>query len=380
MIFLFNLLLLILPQNPQESTVFENGEGNYKCFRIPAIIKAKNGDLLAFAEARRENCGDYGDVEIVLKRSSDNGKTWSNMTVVADFGDKQAGNPAPVLDLTDKRFSNGRIFLFYNTGITTENNVRKGQAVREIWYKTSTDGGKTWSDATNITQFVSKPKHPAVNPNYNFTEDWRSYANTPGHALQIQKGKYRGRIFVAANHSVGELKNDSKDYVAHGFYTDDHGKTWQLSPDVPYAGSNESIAIETADGGILMNSRNESRDAKFRIMSYSKDAGKTWSKTWVEQQLPDPICQASMIVYQPKKGQQIILFSNPNSQSKREKLTIKISFDGAKTWSSGKEIYTNSSAYSDLVIQQNNEIGVLFEKDNYSKIVYTNFSYNWLIE
>lgn len=380
MIFLFNLLLLILPQNPQESTVFENGEGNYKCFRIPAIIKAKNGDLLAFAEARRENCGDYGDVEIVLKRSSDNGKTWSNMTVVADFGDKQAGNPAPVLDLTDKRFSNGRIFLFYNTGITTENNVRKGQAVREILYKTSTDGGKTWSDATNITQFVSKPKHPAVNPNYNFTEDWRSYANTPGHALQIQKGKYRGRIFVAANHSVGELKNDSKDYVAHGFYTDDHGKTWRLSPDVPYAGSNESIAIETADGGILMNSRNESRDAKFRIMSYSKDAGKTWSKTWVEQQLPDPICQASMIVYQPKKGQQIILFSNPNSQSKREKLTIRISFDGSKTWSSGKEIYANSSAYSDLVIQQNNEIGVLFEKDNYSKIVYTNFSYNWLIE
>ena len=331
MIFLFNLLLLILPQNPQESTVFANGEGNYKCFRIPAIIKAKNGDLLAFAEARRENCGDYGDVEIVLKRSTDNGKTWSNMTVVADFGDKQAGNPAPVLDLTDRRFSDGRIFLFYNTGITTENNVRKGQAVREIWYKTSTDGGKTWSDATNITQFVSKPKHPAVNPNYNFTEDWRSYANTPGHALQIQKGKYRGRIFVAANHSVGELKNDSKDYVAHGFYTDDHGKTWQLSPDVPYAGSNESIAIETADGGILMNSRNESRDAKFRIMSYSKDAGKTWSKTWVEQQLPDPICQASMIVYQPKKGQQIILFSNPNSQSKREKLTIKISFEDRKS-------------------------------------------------
>jgi sialidase-1 len=380
MIFLFNLLLFILSQNPKKSTVFENGENGYKCFRIPAIIKAKNGDLLAFAEARRENCGDYGDVEIVMKRSEDNGETWSKMLVVADYGDKQAGNPAPVLDLTDRRFAQGRIFLFYNTGTTTENNVRKGQAVREVWYKTSTDGGKTWSDATNITQFVSKPKHPAVNPNYNFTEDWRSYANTPGHALQIQKGKYRGRIFVAANHSAGELKNDSKDYVAHGFYSDDHGKTWQLSPDVPYAGSNESIAIETADGGILMNSRNESRDAKFRILSYSSDAGKTWTKTWVEQQLPDPICQASMIMYQPKKGQQIILFSNPNSQSKREKLTIKISSDGAKTWSAGKIIYDGASAYSDLVIQQNNEIGVLFEKDNYSKIVYTNFSYSWLIE
>jgi sialidase-1 len=370
-----------LPQltEPKETVVFQNGQDGYQCYRIPAIVKAPNGDLLAFAEARRNNCGDFGDVEIVMKSSTDNGMTWKNLQVVADNGNDQAGNQAPVFDLTDKRFPKGRLFLFYNTGIAHEQEVREGKAIREVWYKTSTDNGLTWSEPVNITTQVSKPNKPSVNPNYNFKEDWRSYANTPGHGLQIQKGTYKGRIFIAANHSEGAPKPQSRDYIAHGFYSDDHGITFKLAPNVAYAGSNEAIAAETSDGSLLFNCRNQSGDAKYRIQAFSKNAGETWGEVKLMNDLPDPVCQGSMIDYQPKKAKKVLIFSNLNSQTKREKLTIRVSTDDGKSWSAGKEIYGGSAAYSDLVVQKDNNIGVLYEKDNYTQIVYAFFSYDWLI-
>ena len=115
-----------------ENVVYENGQDGYQCYRIPAIVKAPNGDLLAFAEARRKDCGDFGDVDMVLKRSTDNGKSWGKLQMAVDFGDNQAGNPAPVFDMTDPAYPKGRLFLFYNTGTAHEADVRKGQAVREV--------------------------------------------------------------------------------------------------------------------------------------------------------------------------------------------------------------------------------------------------------
>ncbi|MFN4144504.1 MAG: exo-alpha-sialidase [Runella sp.] len=363
---------------PTETVVFQNGQDGYQCYRIPAIVKAPNGTLLAFAEARKLTCSDHGDVRIVLKRSTDNGQTWGKQQVVADNGNDQAGNPAPVFDLTDPAFPGGRLFLFYNTGTASEQEVRQGKAIREVWYKTSTDGGSTWSQPVNITAQVSKPNKPAVNPAYNFKEDWRSYANTPGHALQIKQGKYKGRIYVAANHSAGAIQPSFRDYMAHGFYTDDHARSFKISPDLGYAGSNEAIAAETSDGSLLFNCRNQSGDARYRIQAFTKNAGETWDEVKVMTDLPDPVCQGSIIDYQSPKGKKILLFSNLNSQSKREKLTLRTSTDDGRTWSAGKELYGGSAAYSDLVIQQDGNIGVLYEKDDYTKIAYMSFSYEWL--
>lgn len=370
----------VKPKPPHETIVFQNGQEGYNCYRIPAILKTPKGHLLAFAEARRNNCGDFGDVEIVMKRSVDNGKSWEGLQVVADNGAHQAGNQAPVMDLTDKRFPKGRLFLFYNTGSAHEQEVREGKAIREIWYKTSLDEGKTWSEPVNITLQVSKPKYPAAHPSYTFVEDWRSYANTPGHGLQIQNGAYRGRIFIAANHSEGPPKAQFKDYIAHGFYTDNHGESFQLSPNVEYAGSNEAIAAETSNGSLLFNCRNQSGDAKYRLQAFTKNAGETWDEVKVMTDVPDPVCQGSMIDYQPKKSKKVLILSNLNSQTKREKLTVRISIDDGQSWSKGKELYAGSAAYSDLVVQNDNSIGVLYERDEYSKIVYTSFTYEWLVK
>ncbi|WP_379845127.1 sialidase family protein [Larkinella bovis] len=363
-----------------ETTVFQNGENGYQCFRIPAIVKAPDGHLLAFAEARKTGCNDFGDIDLVMRMSTDNGQTWGPMRVVVDNGAFLAGNPAPVFDLTDRALAKGRLFLLYNTSTVSENDIRKGLGIREVWYKTSTDGGQTWSEAVNITTQVNRPNKPDINPAYTFSDDWRWYANTPGHALQLQKGRYKGRIFVAANHTAGPLQPRFQDGRAHGFYSDDHGKTWKLTPDVAYPGSNESTAAETSDGRVLLNSRNQSGDVKNRLLSFSKTAGERWEPVRVATDLPDPVCQGSLIDYQPRRGKRVLLFSNLNHQTSRENLTIRVSTDDGQRWSGGKTVYSGPSAYSDLVIQQDGQIGILYEKDKYAKIVYQSFSYDWLVK
>ena len=370
LIYLVLVLHGVKAQNLNEIPVFQNGQDGFLCYRIPAIVKAPNGDLLAFCEARKLNCSDHGDVRIVLKRSHDNGATWSALETVAENANDQAGNPAPVFDLTDKKYKQGRLFLFYNTGTASEQEVREGKAIREVWYKTSTDNGKTWSERVNITPSVSRPNKPSMNPLYNFNEDWRSYANTPGHALQLTSGRYKGRLFIPANHSAGAPKPNAHDYIAHAFYSDNHGKTWKVAPSVNYPSSNESTAAELSNGGILMNIRNQSGDSKHRLLAFSKNAGAKWDSFYIEKQLPDPVCEGSMINFKTKAGQKLLLFSNLNHSSKRENLTLYVSADDGKTWRSLKVICAGSSAYSDLVIQQDNRVGVLFEKDNYTKIVY----------
>ena len=115
-----------------ETVVFRSGEAGYGCFRIPAIVRSPGGALLAFAEGRVKNCGDFGDVDIVLKRSTDGGNTWSSLRVVAANDTLQAGNPAPVFDLTDPAFPGWRLFLLYNPGSAAENEARQGKAIREV--------------------------------------------------------------------------------------------------------------------------------------------------------------------------------------------------------------------------------------------------------
>lgn len=355
--------------------VFISGTDGYKSYRIPAIVSLPNGDILAFAEGRVNGAGDFGDINIVLKRSRDMGKTWSALQIVVDYELLQAGNPAPVVDITDPMYPGGRLFLFYNTGNNHEGEVRKGKGLREVWFKTSTDGGFNWSEPVNITTQVHRPKQPSADAAYNFPEDWRSYANTPGHAMQFLSGLYKGRIFIAANHSSGEPKSRFEDYDAHGFYTDDHGKTFLLGASLNHPGSNESMAVELGRGKLMMNSRNQKGDTRARIVSLSSNGGINWDTTFFDKNLPDPVCQASILSIGKIGKRNILAFCNPADEKKRDNLSLRISFDDGKTWKKNfvldkDELTGDNAAYSDLVRISRKEVGVLYEKGNYSKIVF----------
>ncbi len=376
-LFIFALATFLGSQAQTKSVpVFTSGTDGHKSYRIPAIISLPDGDLLAFAEGRVHGAGDFGDINIVMKRSRDKGKTWSALQIVAEFDTLQAGNPAPVVDLTDPQYPQGRTFLFYNTGNNHEGEVRKGKGYKQVWYKTSVDGGRTWSEATDITLQVHRPRQPHIDPAYNFSEDWRTYANTPGHAMQFQTGKYKGRIFVAANHSAGDPQNQGTDYDAHGYYTDDHAKTFHLGASLNVPGSNESMAAEISNGRLMINSRNQKGDIRRRIIGISSNGGEKWDTTYFDNNLPDPVCQGSILTIEQRRGKNILAFCNAADEKRRDNLTLRISDDDGKTWKKSFVIYKNpdkrdAAAYSDIVKTGGKEIGVLFEKDNYSQIVFT---------
>ena len=380
------ILLLIVSAGAASSQtkvpVFVSGNEGHQSYRIPAIIGLKSGELLAFAEGRVHDAGDFGDINLVMKRSADKGKTWSPVVTIVDNDSLQAGNPAPVVDMLDPRHPNGRIFLFYNTGNNHEGEVRKGNGLREVWYITSIDNGTTWSPPVNITSQVHRPRQPHINPEYNFSEDWRSYANTPGHALQLSTGRYRGRIFVPANHSAGEPRQNFRDYAAHGYYTDDHGQSFQLGESVDIEGSNESTATALADGTLMMNIRNQRGDVRERIVAVSHDGGAQWDTTYFDPNLPDPVCEGSILAIGEKKAKKIIAFCNAADTRHRDNLTLRISFDEGKTWkknividkaSPGQE--KDHTAYSDIVRLSEKKVGVLYESRNYSQIVFS--AINW---
>lgn len=361
--------------------VFVSGEDGYKSYRIPAVVKDKTGQLIAFAEGRVDHAGDFGNVDIVYKISQDNGKTWGPLQVAVDNDNLQVGNPAPVVDLLDPAYPKGRLFLFYNTGNNHEGEVRKGNGLRECWVISSADGGKAWSSPQNITLETHRPNQPSTNAQYTFKEDWRTYANTPGHALQFDSGKYKGRIYIPANHSEGNPKENGKDYFAHSYYSDDHGKTFKIGESIKFEGSNETMAAQISNTGLYMNSRNQQGNVKSRIVSYSNDGGVSWDTTYYDKNLPDPVNQGAVLSWQ-RKGKYILAVSNAASTSRRDNLTLRLSKDQGKTWYFNQVVAKapehakgDYTAYSDLVLLSKDKIGVLFEKENYSKIIFIPVSF-----
>ena len=378
----FLFLLLVNLAFGQEVAVFTSGTEGHKSYRIPAIIALKNKEILAFAEGRVNNSGDFGDINIVMKRSADKGKTWSPVKVLVNYASLQAGNPAPVVDMLDPEHPQGVVYLFYNTGNNHEGEVRKGNGLREVWYIKSTDQGNSWSEAVNITLQAHRPFQPTANPAYQFKEDWRTYANTPGHAFQFQHGAYKGRIFVAANHTAGDPQPQYRDCNAHGFYSDDHGKTFKLSTNVDIPGSNETMAAELSDGRMMMSIRNQRGDIKQRILAYSSTGGASWDTAYFEPSLLDPVCQGSIITLGYKKGKAIIASCNAADEKKRDNLTLRISYDEGKTWvknivveKSADEKKRDWAAYSDLVIIDKKTIGVIYERNGYAEIVFKSIRY-----
>ncbi len=332
---------------------------------------------MAFCEGRVAGEDDFGNIDIVYKTSADGGKTWGKLQVAVDYDSLQAGNSAPIVDMLDPAYPNGRIFLFFNTGNNQEWKVRSGNGLREVWYITSMDGAKTWSQPVNITLQVHRPKQPHINPDYNFSEDWRTYANTPGHGFQFISGPNKGRIYIAANHNHGDPQPDNKDWNAHAYFTDDHGKSFKISEKVPFPGSNETTAAQIGDNSVYLSSRNQRLSPKQRIISISHDGGQTWDSSAPDPNLPDPVNQASVLSW--KKGRKFILAHiNAADEAQRNNLTLRLSKDGGKTWYFNKLISRAPaghkgaySAYSDIVLLNRKKIGVLYEKDNYKEIVFS---------
>ncbi|MCM4166549.1 Sialidase [Arenibacter antarcticus] len=319
------------------------------CFRIPAIVTAPNGDLIAAIDERVPGCGDLKwskDINIVIKRSSDNGKTWSDMETVVDLPYGQsASDPSMIVDRDTKE-----IIMFYNyMDLDKEKDVYYFQVVK------SSDNGKTWTQPEDITSQIAK-------------EEWHNDFKfiTSGRGIQTRSGKLL--------HTMVNLNSG-----LHLFASDDHGKSWYLI-DTPIQPADESKVIELADGTLMINAR--VNKAGMRYVHRSSDKGKSWTTT-EEPDLIDPGCNASIIRYTAiedgfKKNR--LLFSNAKMEKGRMNMTVRVSYDEGKSWTEGKTIYSGSSAYSSMTVLKNGDIGLFFEQDEYTKNPYVSFSLKWLTD
>lgn len=335
------------------STPFPASDSAYGCYRIPATVTLTNGTILAFAEGRPSGCPDFGNIQIVVKKSLDGGATWSAQTVAASYGTLQAGNPVPVLDTKDSNYPSGRLFLFYNTGTASESTIRNGGAgVREQWVVSSTDGGATWGAPSNITAQTARI---GAAP-YNNAAGWRTLAMGPGHGLQLRSG----RIVIPGNFTAGAPQSNYADGRAYAFYTDDHGASYQIGNDSGYAAANESTAAELSTSQVMLNSRDQSGLTRKRIVALSSDGGANFSAGVANATLIDPVCEGSLLNIS-WNGKKYLLHSNPASTSSRVNLTLRASKDDGASWPFSLLITAGSSAYSDLTMVDAGNIGIIYE-------------------
>ncbi|MFE6397767.1 exo-alpha-sialidase [Streptomyces alboflavus] len=346
----------------------------YSCFRIPAIVKTTKGTLLAFAEGRVNDCSDAGDIDLVLKRSHDGGRTWGPMRVINEGGGDTHGNPAPVVDR-----ETGRIVLAetYNPGRTDGKNCEV-PCERTPHLQYSDDDGQTWSKPRDLSDEI-------------LPESWNSwYATGPVHGIQLSRGRHKGRLVLTVN---AESWNGSRVTENHAslVVSDDGGDSWRIGATDSYPISasdgtfrqkpSEMTLAERADGTIYVSGREQDgTDLGHRDHVVSRDGGESFSGSFeASPDLYTPQVQGSTLRFGGR-----LLLAAPGDPDRRRTMTIRSSYDGGRTWDSfdrSTVVTTDWSGYSDMVAVDDERVGLMYEGgavDARDEIRFVRFTEEWL--
>jgi sialidase-1 len=359
---------------PQQRELFRSGSAGYHTYRIPSLIVSRAGAVLAFCEGRKEGRGDSGNVDLLVKRSEDQGATWSEQQLVWGDAANTCGNPCPVVDQRT-----GRILLLatWNRGEDEGSSLHHGTGkdTRRVFLLTSDDDGRSWPAPREISGQAKAP-------------GWWWYATGPGIAIQLRQGPRPGRIVVPANHSSAE-----NGFAAHTIYSDDGGETWHRSNAIAPA-CNESQVVELAGGRLMLNMRSQSfsdvERSGYRSISFSDDGGASWSPPQFDKHLGDPQVQASLVRYSlaGREGRNRLLFSNPSpairsGRGERVRMTVRLSYDEGESWPVSKVIHPGPAAYSCLCRMPDGAVGLLYEggtESAYESLCLATFSLRWLTD
>ena len=330
-------------------------------YRIPSLLVTKKGSILAFTE-RRLGLHDHAQNDIVLKRSTDGGKTWGDEIIAYEDGMNSINDPLTV------QLENGRILLMFAR-------FPYGRHARDAgWIKMadpgyddkeanvltflchSDDDGLTWSKPMDISRQV---KHPEL-----------LNANTPGAMVQLAKGPHKGRIVTGLWGTLPVMKDGkrSREWRIVVAYSDDNGQSWKrtgLLVDESNQGfPNECQVAEAANGDIVLISRNQGGE-RYRKKAVSHDGGETWGPINIDTSLPSVACMGSVIKGPAKKDGTWDLWASFPSRNGRKDGQIAVSRDNGRTWQVVKVI-PGPFAYSALQVSPDQKsLLCLYESNGY---------------
>jgi sialidase-1 len=343
----------------------------YNLYHIPGVVVTAKGTVLAWCEARKRPNGvsDWDDIQILLRRSTDDGRTWSAPKSVASVDGPKEKNPFALrmknVDPKDVTYNNP-VLIADKDGTV---HMLFCLEYMRCFYQRSTDDGLTFSAPVEIT---------SVFEGFRKDYDWKVLATGPNHSIQLKTG----RLVVPVWLSTGTGGNAHRPSVTATIYSDDQGRTWKAGDiAVPcteeWINPNETVALELNDGRVMLNVRSESK-AHRRLVTTSSDGATGWSTPRFDEALLEPICMAGIVRYN-HGGKDLVLFSNPDNLSKakgaeepgknrdRKNVSIKVSQDDAQTWSLNKPLESGPSMYSDIAVTHYGTILCFYGRSGDSK-------------
>lgn len=336
------------------------GEYHIQYFRIPALITAKDGTIVAATDCRKFSNGDLPeDIDILLNYSTDGGQHWRLTYILALGTGKEKGFGDCALAHTRDE---GGLIAVYAGGVGLWQSTPEES--QRIYCRRSTDNGRSWSPAVDITHYLyGRDCADSVR------RHWRAAFCASGNGLLTSTGRI---LFVVAVRE-GEAYS-LNNYV---LYSDDNGETWQCSQRAS-VGGDEAKVVELRDGRLLMSIRHQGE----RWFNISEDGGITWRDTVFTTNFPTaPACNGDILRYDREDGTSVLLHSLPLG-NKRENVAVMLSYDEGKSWSIGRVIVPYNSAYSSLCLLPDGTIGMYVEEDPHGgdryEMVFYNFTLGWL--
>jgi sialidase-1 len=356
-----------------QTDLFVGGRGDYPLYRIPGLAVTAKGTLLAFCDARKTpDLGDWSQIDICMRRSTDGGVNWSETNRVIDLSlhaqqgitfKRNATAEAQKLGRPDQMPINNQLPIADRTGAV---HLLHCVNYDRAFYQRSDDDGVTFSAPVEITATFNE-----FRPEY----DWKVIATGPNHGIQLASG----RLLVPVWLSRGGGPGGHRPSVIATIYSDDHGKTWKRGAIVtgetdPLVNPNETVAIELSDGAVMLNIRHESLQHR-RAISYSPDGISNWTRPEFVNDLAEPVCMAGIerLTQLPANDRSRIVFSNPDNATHpipghasrfyvRKNLSIKISYDEGRTYPVNRVLEPGHSGYSDLAVLPDGTICCLYER------------------
>lgn len=350
----------------EKHDLFVANTDGYKLYRIPGIVVTKKGTVLVYCEARRSDRGDWGEINILMRRSTDGGKTFSPAKQIVTPPADAKKNPAALAQklANEKEITcNNPVFISHSqTGRVT---VLYCIEYARCFVMHSDDDGQTFGPPVEITSTFE-----AFRKQYN----WTVLATGPGHAIQLTSG----RLVVPVWLSLGTGGHAHRPSVTATIYSDDQGQTWQRG-DIAIRGNadiinpNETIIAQLADDRVLLNCRSESRVHR-RLVTTSADGATKWSAPQFHADLPEPICMAGIVRVSKGTKPNRLLFSNPDWLARadgkeapgvgrdRKNVSLRLSYDEGTTWPVKKALEPGFSGYSDVAAAEDGMLFCLYER------------------